>query len=191
MRGTQKRDKKNHVIARVQKFNPGQIIKYVRTWLFFLFFFLSPLAAVHRSPPGSRVDLRPVGGGPGGPMYTNLVAGPLGSVAGEPDRRQRQLLCLLPVQVAGDRLARRCVCSAHRPSGSMQVHALAWGATRLKTSRGFFHPDSLPNSAFHLSSSQSFLERGSGKRVRTPRSLRDLSPWQLCNQQMHRTRQVA
>ena len=122
---------------------------------------------------------------------SNLVTGPLGSVAGEPDRRQRQLLCLLPVQVAGDRLARRCVCSAHRPSGSMQVHAPAWGATRLKTSRGFFHPDSLPNSAFHLSSSQSFLERGSGKRVRTPRSLRDLSPWQLCNQQMHRTRQVA
>ena len=71
-----------------------------------------------------------------------MVTGPLGSVAGEPDRRQRQLLCLLPVQVAGDRLARRCVCSAHRPSGSMQVHAPAWGATRLKTSRGFFHPDS-------------------------------------------------
>jgi hypothetical protein len=32
---------------------------------------------------------------------------PLGSVAGEPDRRQRQLLCLLSVQVAGAWEARR------------------------------------------------------------------------------------
>jgi hypothetical protein len=43
MRGTQKRDEKNHVIVRVQKFNPGQI-KYVRTLaVFFLFFFRPPL----------------------------------------------------------------------------------------------------------------------------------------------------
>jgi hypothetical protein len=41
MRGTQKRDKKNHAIVRVQKFNPGQI-KYVRTLaVFFSFFFFS------------------------------------------------------------------------------------------------------------------------------------------------------
>jgi hypothetical protein len=43
MRGTQKRDKKNHVIVREQKFNPGQI-KYVRTLAVFLsFFFCRPL----------------------------------------------------------------------------------------------------------------------------------------------------
>jgi hypothetical protein len=42
MRGTQKRDKKNYVIVRAQKFNPGQI-KYVRTLAVF-FSFLPPLA---------------------------------------------------------------------------------------------------------------------------------------------------
>jgi len=47
IRGTQKRDKKNHVIVRVQKFNPGQI-KYVRTLVFFSFFFLSPLETERR-----------------------------------------------------------------------------------------------------------------------------------------------
>jgi hypothetical protein len=46
MRGTQKRDEKNHVIVRVQKFNPGQI-KYVRTLaVFFGFFFCRPLAMI-------------------------------------------------------------------------------------------------------------------------------------------------
>jgi hypothetical protein len=45
VRGTQKRDKKNHVIVRVQKFNPGQI-KYVRTLaVFFHFFFGRPLGS--------------------------------------------------------------------------------------------------------------------------------------------------
>ena len=94
---------------------------------------------------------------------SNLVTGPLGSVAGEPDRRQRQLLCLLPVQVAGARQARRCVCSAHRTWPQMQIHAPAWGVTRLPTAYNRFSGHVLPNSAFHLSSSQSFLERGSGK----------------------------
>jgi hypothetical protein len=42
IRGTKKRDKKNHVIVRVQKFNPGQI-KYVRTFFFF-FFSVAPCA---------------------------------------------------------------------------------------------------------------------------------------------------
>jgi hypothetical protein len=32
---------------------------------------------------------------------SKLVTGPLGSVAGDPERRQRQLLCLLPAQAAG------------------------------------------------------------------------------------------
>jgi hypothetical protein len=42
VRGTQKRDKTNHVIVRVQKFNPGQI-KYVRTLVvFFIFFSAAP-----------------------------------------------------------------------------------------------------------------------------------------------------
>jgi hypothetical protein len=54
---------------------------------------------------------------------SNLVAGPLGSVAGEPDRRQRQLLCVLSVQVAGAWQVRRLVCSAHMPWPQMQVHA--------------------------------------------------------------------
>ena len=58
---------------------------------------------------------------------SNLVTGPLGSVAGEPDRRQRQLLCLLPVQAAGAWQVRRCVCSAHRPSASTQVQDPAIG----------------------------------------------------------------
>ena len=65
---------------------------------------------------------------------SNLVTGPLGSVAGEPDRRQRQLLCLLPVQVAGAWQVRRCVCSAHRPWPQMQVQATAARVTRLPTS---------------------------------------------------------
>jgi hypothetical protein len=42
-----------------------------------------------------------------------LVTGPLGSVAGEPDRRQRQLLCLIPAQAAGAWHVRWRVCSAH------------------------------------------------------------------------------
>jgi hypothetical protein len=42
IRGTQKRDKKNHVIVRVQNLNPGQI-KYVRTLVvFFIFFSVAP-----------------------------------------------------------------------------------------------------------------------------------------------------
>jgi hypothetical protein len=41
MRGTQKRDKKNHAIVRVQKPNPGQI-KYVRTLAVFFFNFFRP-----------------------------------------------------------------------------------------------------------------------------------------------------
>jgi hypothetical protein len=46
MRGTQKRDKKNHVIVRVKKFNPGQI-KYVRQLaVFFYYFFCRPLLVV-------------------------------------------------------------------------------------------------------------------------------------------------
>ena len=84
---------------------------------------------------------------------SNLVTGPLGSVAGEPDRRQRQLLCLLPVQVAGAWQVRRCVCSAHRPWPQMQVHAPAWGVTPLLTAYNRFSGHVLPNSAFHLSSS--------------------------------------
>ena len=82
-----------------------------------------------------------------------MVTGPLGSVAGEPDRRQRQLLCLLPVQVAGAWQVRRCVCSAHGPSPQMQVHAPAWGVTLLPTAYNRFSGHVLPNSAFHLSSS--------------------------------------
>jgi hypothetical protein len=57
----------------------------------------------------------------------------LGLVAGEPDRRQRQLLCLLPVQVAGARQVRRCVCSAHRAWPRMQIHAPAARVRRLPT----------------------------------------------------------
>jgi hypothetical protein len=45
IRGTQKRDKKNHVIVRVQKFNPGQI-KYVRTLVFLFFFSVAPWESV-------------------------------------------------------------------------------------------------------------------------------------------------
>jgi hypothetical protein len=48
------------------------------------------------------------------PRGSNLVTGPLGSVAGEPDRRQRQLLCLPPVQAAGAWQVRRRVFSACR-----------------------------------------------------------------------------
>jgi hypothetical protein len=143
----------------------------------------------HPAPHGSSGQLGWAGGGPGGPTWSQGHL-PLGSVAGEPDRRQRQLLCLLPVQVAGGRLARRCVCSAHRPSGLTQVHAPAARAALLKSSRVFFNPDIFQ--ILHISSLSLILllERGSG-RVRTPRSLRDLSPRQLCNQQMPRTRQVA
>jgi hypothetical protein len=94
---------------------------------------------------------------------SNLVTGPLGSVAGEPDRRQRQLLCLLPVQVAGAWQAGRCVCSAHGPSPQMQVQSTAAGVAPLPTPSKISSGDGLPNSAFHLSSSQSFLERASGK----------------------------
>ena len=94
---------------------------------------------------------------------SNLVTWPLGSVAGEPDRRQRQLLCLPPVQVAGAWQVRRCVCSAHGPWPQTQVQATAAGVTRLPTAYNRFSGHVLPNSAFHLSSSQSFLERASGK----------------------------
>ena len=104
-------------------------------------------SAVERRPPHlSSQEIRPPRGRifwppfaswvQGGPKTgwrwsrgSKLVTGPLGSVAGEPDRRQRQLLCLLPVQVAGARQARRCVCSAHRPFPQMQVQATAAGVT--------------------------------------------------------------
>jgi hypothetical protein len=53
MRGTQKRDKKNHGIVRVKKFNPGQI-KYVRTLaVFFYYFFCRPLTK-HEVQEGHR-----------------------------------------------------------------------------------------------------------------------------------------
>jgi hypothetical protein len=69
---------------------------------------------------------------------SNLVTGPLGSVAGEPDWRQRQLLCLLPVQAAGAWQVRRRVCSAHihAPAARMQVHAPAARVTPRPTFAG-------------------------------------------------------
>ena len=79
-----------------------------------------------------------------------MVTGPIGSVAGEPDRRQRQLLCLLPVQVAGAWQAGRCVCSAHRAWPQMQIHAPAARVALLPTPLKISSGHGLPNSAFHL-----------------------------------------
>jgi hypothetical protein len=64
VRGTQRRDKKNHVIVRVQKFNPGQI-KYVRTLVFFSFFFLSPLGG---APHRTKTQVLVLASGLGGPV---------------------------------------------------------------------------------------------------------------------------
>jgi hypothetical protein len=57
---------------------------------------------------------------------SKLVTGPLGSVAGEPDRRQHPLLCPFPVQASGTWQVRQCVCSAQLP---WQVQATAVRAT--------------------------------------------------------------
>jgi hypothetical protein len=54
MRGTQKRDKKNHVIVRVQKFGPAQI-KYVRsTYYFFKKSFFPAAPCTKRTTPNAR-----------------------------------------------------------------------------------------------------------------------------------------
>jgi hypothetical protein len=94
---------------------------------------------------------------------SNLVTGPLGSVAREPDRRQRQLLCLLPVQVAGAWQVRRCVCAAHMPWPQMQVHAPAAGVTLLPAFVLFSSGHGLKILPISPLSRILFLERGSGK----------------------------
>jgi hypothetical protein len=60
---------------------------------------------------------------------SKLVTGPLGLVAGEPDRRQRQLICPFPVHASGTWQVRQCVCSAQLPWPQMQVQATAVRAT--------------------------------------------------------------
>jgi hypothetical protein len=74
---------------------------------------LSPHPALH----GSSGQLGWAGGGPGG---SKSVTGPLGSIAGEPDRCRRQLLCSLNVQTAGAwQVRRRTPCV--RPIGRCRI----------------------------------------------------------------------
>ena len=73
----------------------------------------------------------------------NLAPGPLGSVAGDPDRHRGWLLCPSSVPAAAGRGLRPRVFSAHRPLPQLQVHAPAWGVTphplakRFQTGKGF------------------------------------------------------
>jgi hypothetical protein len=74
----------------------------------------------------------------------NLAPGPLGSVAGDPDRHRGWLLCPSSVPAAAGRgLRRPRVFSAHRPWPQLQVHAPARAVTahplakRLQTGPAF------------------------------------------------------
>jgi hypothetical protein len=84
-----------------------------------------PFAPWVQCPVRSWVGLG-AGCGPGGPTWP-LGAGPLGSVAGGPDRHRGWLPCPSPVPAppAGRGLRPR-VFSAHRPLPQLQVHAPAW-----------------------------------------------------------------
>jgi hypothetical protein len=93
-----------------------------------------------RSPPGSSEELGWAGCGPGG---ANLAPGPLGSVAGDPDRHRGWLLCPSSVPAAAGRGLRPRVFSAHGPGPQLQVHAPARAVTahplakRLQTGPAF------------------------------------------------------
>jgi hypothetical protein len=72
-----------------------------------------------------------------------LAPGPLGSVAGDPDRHRGWLLCPSSVPAAAGRGLRPRVFSAHRPAPQLQVQAPASGVTphplakRLQTGASF------------------------------------------------------
>jgi hypothetical protein len=85
------------------------------------------LAAVRSlGPVRSWVGLGVVRGVQLGP--TSLAPGPLGSVAGDPDRHRRWFLCPSSVPAAAGRGLRPRVFPAHRPAPQLQVHApQAWG----------------------------------------------------------------
>jgi hypothetical protein len=80
--------------------------------------------------------------GPGGPTWP-LAPGPLGSVAGDPDRHQGWLFCPSSVPAAGGRGLRPRVFSAHRPWPQLQAQAPARVVTarplakRLQTGHAF------------------------------------------------------
>ena len=72
-----------------------------------------------------------------------MAPGPLGSVAGDPDRHRGWLLCPSSVPAAAGRGLRPRVFSAHRPGPQLQVHAPACAVTahplakRLQTGPAF------------------------------------------------------
>jgi hypothetical protein len=76
----------------------------------------------HRSPPGSSEELGWTGW-MGVVRGSNLDSGPLGSVAGDPDRHRGWLLCPSSVPAAAGRGLRPRVFSAPRPDPQLQVHA--------------------------------------------------------------------
>jgi hypothetical protein len=81
------------------------------------------------TPPTALYNMGPVSSWNGLEVVQGVQIGhrgALGSVAGEPDRRQRQLLCLLRSphkRLAPGRWGARRACSAHMPSPQMQVQA--------------------------------------------------------------------
>ena len=58
---------------------------------------------------------------------SNLAPGPLGSVAGDPDRHRGWLLCPSSVPAAAGRGLRPRVFSAHRPGPQLQVQDSVMG----------------------------------------------------------------
>jgi hypothetical protein len=74
---------------------------------------------------------------------SNLAPGPLGSVAGDPDRHRGWLLCPSSVPAAAGRGLRPRVFSAHRPAPQLQVQdsVMGWqpivGIAYIQTGKGF------------------------------------------------------
>jgi hypothetical protein len=130
----------------------------------------------HRAPPHGPAQggagLGWVWSGGGG----NLAPGPLGLVAGDPDRHWGWLICPSSVLAAAGRRLRPRVVSSHRPWPQLQVHALPGMccnshplANHLQTGHAFLlHSRPFPQSGQILCRFRLALQRKSGPRIALP-----------------------
>jgi hypothetical protein len=115
---------------------------------------VAPRPAARSEGPEAAIlaTVRPLGpgrswAGLGVVRGSNLAPGPLGSVAGGPDRHRGWLLCPSSIPAAGGPRLRPCVLGSRRPAPQLQVqvHAPVWGVTphplakRRQTGTGFLH----------------------------------------------------
>jgi hypothetical protein len=106
----------------------------------------------------------------------NLAPGPLGLVAGDPDRHWGWLLCPSSVLAAAGRGLRPRVVSSHRPWPQLQVHALPGMccnshplAKHLQSGHAFLlHSRPFPQSGQILCRFRLALQRKSGPRIALP-----------------------